>query len=514
MSKTITQRSGAPISELIDPATREKLEDLQQKLGQQEALKRPRDADGRFSAVPRDQLVKDNKTLQRLSDITAAAGHMSVGSLLDAARVPSVTQLTKRYNTQAARAPLLGMLAGRALGPVQSAVLGTTPRFGHGAALVPYEPKPLVKLSSPSPVDDIIDAEYEVVQDSLRLESPNAQQATKPAGLWDSLKDFGRAVMGEASKAWNKLKNHRLVAPVLAFFVGKGFGPAHASMQGANPPKQPTPGAPMQALLPAPPRKAQAKTTPERTAPARLTSPTMDQLPSPFVPAAQGLTQAVENLRGLWPKGVKTAPAPYLKQAEALQSHKAQAMAKLPAMPDTSEVSSLLKQSDEINGRDGYSQTASRLAQGFLGDSEVRSMLSQVEGSTPRTLHQVQAAAMWLGLADIDADVAALHSPVQTSADKSRGARGAALFERLGLGGAKTADLLQGLQDHERQDLPSQLLRLIDHSAQVCSTGQSIDAGQLEAELQTRAKTGAFEPELASLMAQAAQRGLLTTALS
>ncbi len=77
MSKTITQRSGAQISELIDPATREKLEDLQQRLGQQEALKRPRDADGRFSAVPRDQLVKNNKTLRRLSDIAAAASSTS-----------------------------------------------------------------------------------------------------------------------------------------------------------------------------------------------------------------------------------------------------------------------------------------------------------------------------------------------------------------------------------------------------------------------------------------------------
>ncbi len=271
----------------------------------------------------------------------------------------------------------------------------------------------------------------------------------------------------------------------------------------------------MQALLLPPAPQPQAKTTPERTTPARLTGPTMAQpLPAPFVPAAQGLSQAVENLRGLWPKDVKTAPAPYLKQAEALQSHKTQALKKMPAMPEASEVSALLKQSDQTNGRAGYSQTAGRLAQGFLGDSEVRSMLSQVEGSTPRTLHQVQAAAMWLGLADVDADVAALHSPLQTSADGSRGARGAALFERLGLGGAKTADLLKGMQDHQRQDLSSQLLRLIDHSAQVCSTSQSVDAGQLEAELQARSKTGAFEPELATLMAQAAQRGLLHSALS
>lgn len=514
MSKTITHRSGAPISELIDPATREKLEDLQQRLGQQEALKRPRDADGRYSAVPRDQLVKDNKTLRRLGDITAAAGHMSVGSLLDAAQVPSVTQLTKRYSTQASRAPLLGLLAGRTLGPVQSAVLGTTPRFGHGAALVPNEPKPLATIVQTPAADDIIDAEFEVVQDSLRLEGPNTQQAKKPAGLWDSLKDFGRAVMGEASKAWNKLKNHRLVAPVLAFFVGKGFGPAHASMQGANPPKQPTPGAPMQALLPPPPDQPPAEAKPERTTPDRLTGPTMAQLPSPFVAPAQSLSQAVENLRGLWPAGVKTAPAPYLKQAEALQGHKAQALAKLPAMPEASEVSRLLNDSDQVNGRDGYSQIAGRLAQGFLGDSEVRSMLSGVEGSTPRSLHQVQAAAMWLGLADVDADVATLHSPRPTAGDASRGARGAALFERLGLGGAKTAALLAGLQDHQRQDLPSQLLRLIDHSAQVCSTADGIDAQQLETALQARAKAGAFEPELATLMAGAAQRGLLSAALS
>ncbi|MCA9550077.1 MAG: hypothetical protein KC933_08585, partial [Myxococcales bacterium] len=152
MTKSVLPPRGTPISQLVDDDTRQQLEALRDRLADQsrrEALERPRDEGGLFTRVSPDQLVKDNATLRRMKDVTAAAGDMTVGRLLDLAQVPSVTQLTKRYGTAASRAPLLGMLAGQRLGPQEAMLLGTTPRLGTGGALVVWRPQPLVPVSPP-----------------------------------------------------------------------------------------------------------------------------------------------------------------------------------------------------------------------------------------------------------------------------------------------------------------------------------------------------------------------------
>lgn len=424
MSKPIVSRSGAPIAELIDDSTRQQLEGLRDRLAKSESTQRPRGADGRFSGVPQDQLVRDNKTLQRFKDITAAVGDRSVGWLLDAAQVPSVTQLTKRYSTQASRAPLLGLLAGRHLGPVQATLLGTSSKLGTGGALVPYQARPNVPLD-----------------------------VSTPPSLWDGLKAFGRSVMDQATQVWDKLKNHRLVAPVLAFFVGKGFTAAHAAVHGANPPKDPTPGAPLQATLslPAPPRRLALTHTPK--------------------------------------------------------ADLSQDLAKLGDMPEPNAVSALLERSDALTGKPGYGRIAGRLAEGLFSDPQVRTALQGAEGFSPRLLSQVQAATPWLSLGDL---------PATDPAGSDRGTRAADLVQSLALGGNKTAHLLSTVHDLEAQGLSTQLLRLIDETAQLSASQEAgrLDLKAVGSKLQARAAQGAFDPALAELMQQAASRGLLERALS
>lgn len=539
-------RAGAPISQLIDDDTRLQLEALRDRLAakeRSEALARPREAGGRFAPVAPDQLVKDNATLRRMKDLTAAVGDMTVGRLLDLAQVPSVTQLSRRYSTASARTPLIGMLAGQKLGPQEAMLLGTTPHLGTGGALVLWQPKPLVPVSPPPtrPVAPALTAQAE----PLRLtytpavdaaqEAPRAEGASeaKP-GWWASLKQFGQTVLGQAKGLWQKLKTHPLVAPVLSWFAGMGFGPAHASMYGANPPGGARPGAPLtpeapaavvtQARLTGPEQRAALPAPPVQ---ARLTGP--EQVIALPAPEAKPITEAtfgaaVTALRAAWPKGVDAAPAAFTRQAEALQAFKLEGLGALGAAPSAQAVSALLGRADAMHGKAGHSQNLGRLAEAFLGDAEVQRALRGAEEYSPKVLKQVAAAAPWLSLGELEAPVGLLAAPRRLSAQERaehiapRGPRAAALFQQLSLGGSATAGLLAGVGDLGAQSLGHQLVRLLDDTAALaakpfCRTEDGINTAVLGDKLADNAARGAYDPELAALMVGAALRGVVGAAV-
>lgn len=537
MSKVVP-RAGAPIAEIVDDATRQQLEALRDDLAQQaktKALDRPRDDAGRFAPVPRDTLVRDNKTLQRMRDITAAAGDRTVGWLLDTAQVPSVTQLTKKYSTQASRAPLLSMIAGKGLGPQEAAVLGTTSRLGTGGALVPYKPHlPAVQTPVTAPA-----AKAEVSQAPLQIEykptgeSSRAQQSAGPdkkPTWWDSLKSFGRGLVDSAKSAWTQLKSHPLVASVMGLFVGKGYGPAHASMQGANPPAQPARGAPMNEVQPEPP----ARTPPPLSLPAAMkevvraetkAADAVIHAEAPFVEPSADLPGAVKNLQRLWPEGVDRAPEPFNKQAAALQAYKQEGLQKLGDSPDPHDVSLYLGECDLMHGAPGHSQNVARLADRFFSDKQVGATLRSAPGFSSRVEGQVRAAAPWLSLGDVETPVALLAGQRKLTGGEvrehlvPRGARAAELFDKLQLGGGKTGALLSGYRELDpERPLGSQLVRLIDDTAALaaqpsCRRGEQVDPDALAQRLEDNAADGAYHPELAGLMASAARRGLVDQAL-
>lgn len=444
---SIPPRGGVPLSELIDEGTRQQLEALRDKLGQPPAI----------PAAPLDRLVKDSPTLQRIRDVTAAVGQRSLGWLLD----------------KAPRTPLLSMLAGKGFGPQQATLLATTPIMGLGGAIQATDRA------------DVIEADFEVLQPSLQLEAPEAQVASKPS-WWQSIKDFGSAVMDKAGigKVWANLKNHRLVAPIMGLFTGKGFGPAHGAVYGANPPSQPTPGAPLQALL---------------TTEAPWSDPNQD------------LRSATENLSALWPPELRAPPAPFERQAAALQSFKTQSLTRIGAQPSVADLSALLRQCDAIHQKPGHSHNVTRLAQGFLSDRKVSQALRGADFS-PRQSEQIRSAAAWVSLGDIETDVALLSGPLAMTPkqNQDQGQAGARLFQDLGLGGTSTATLLADARGNGERALEAQLLRLIDESAGVVGQGR----GGLSKHLYDQAATGAFDPALVELMLDADKRGVVNQALS
>ncbi|MCA9551437.1 MAG: hypothetical protein KC933_15485, partial [Myxococcales bacterium] len=257
----------------------------------------------------------------------------------------------------------------------------------------------------------------------------------------------------------------------------------------------------------------------------RLTSPAR---PAPAVVAAKvteaTFGDAVAALRAAWPKGVDAAPAAFTRQAAALQAFKLEGLEALGAEPAPKAVSSLLARADAMHGKAGHSANVGRLTDAFFGDRGVQEVLQRARAYGPKLVNQVSAAAPWLSLGDLEAPVSILAAPRRLSAEERaehiapRGERAAALFERLNLGGPGTAALLAGIGDPGSDSLAQELVRLLEDTAALaakpfCRGDAGVNAGLLGEKLAENAARGAYQPELAEIMADLARRGVVDAAV-